>query len=86
VVKWGLGNVRFGSKADIAGLQFDVRFVPIRDFPQTYSITSSAATSRGGGIVKPRAFAVRRLMTVLKLTGVCTGRSAGAAPFKIRST
>src|SRR6516164_10248248 len=76
-------------KADMAGRQLDVRFVPKADIhalqqSSRYSSTSSAATSRVGGIVKPIALAVRRLMTALKLIGVCTGRSAGTAPFKIR--
>jgi hypothetical protein len=84
-------DVRFTPKADIAERRWDVRFVPKADIhalqqSSRYSSTSSAATSRVGGIVKPIALAVRRLMTVLKLIGVCTGRSAGTAPFKIRST
>src|SRR6516225_824474 len=45
-----------------------------------YSITSSEATSRPGGTVRPSAFAVLRLRRVSYLTGVCTGRSAGLAP------
>jgi len=44
---------------------------------ETYSITSSAATSKPGGTVRPSAFAVLRLTTVSYLVGVCTGRSAG---------
>src|SRR5262249_31723350 len=51
-----------------------------------YSITSSAATSRPGGTVRPSAFAVLRLSTVSYLVGVCTGKSAGLAPRRMRST
>jgi hypothetical protein len=51
-----------------------------------HSITSSAATSRPGGTVRPSAFAVLRLMTVSYLVGTCTGRSAGFAPRRMRST
>src|SRR5262249_13433222 len=51
-----------------------------------HSITSSAATSRPGGTVKPSAFAVFKLMTVSNLVGACTGRSADLSPRKIRST
>jgi hypothetical protein len=51
-----------------------------------YSMTSSAAISKPGGTVKPSAFAVLRLTTVSYFVGVCTGRSAGFAPRRMRST
>ena len=51
-----------------------------------YSITSSARARRVGGIVRPRAFAVLRLITSSNLVGSCTGRSAGLAPLRMRST
>ena len=51
-----------------------------------YSMTSSASASKLGAIVRPRAFAVLRLITSSYLVGVCTGRSAGFSPFRIRST
>ena len=51
-----------------------------------YSMTSSAAISKPGGTVKPSAFAVLRLTTVSNFVGVCTGRSAGFAPRRMRST
>ena len=38
------------------------------------------------GIVRPRALAVLRLTAVSNLVGVCTGRSPGAAPRRMRST
>jgi hypothetical protein len=51
-----------------------------------YSITSSAATSRPGGTVRPSALAVLRLTIVSNLVAACTGRSAGLSPRRIRST
>ena len=50
-----------------------------------YSITSSAATSRDGGMVNPRALAALRLITCLRRLGCSTGRSAGFAPRNILS-
>src|SRR6266704_2475262 len=50
-----------------------------------HSITSSAATSRPGGTVRPSAFAVLRLMIVSNLVAACTGRSAGLSPRRVRS-
>src|SRR5262245_17819109 len=51
-----------------------------------YWITSSARSSSDGGIVRPSALAVLRLMTSSNLVGCSTGRSAGLAPFRIWST
>jgi hypothetical protein len=51
-----------------------------------HSITSSARPSSDGGIVRPRALAVLRLMTSSNFVGCSTGRSAGLAPFRILST
>src|SRR5262249_36194193 len=51
-----------------------------------YSITSSARASTEGGMVRPRALAVFRLMTSSNLVGCSTGRSAGWAPLRILST
>ena len=51
-----------------------------------YSITSSARTSKGGGTVRPSAFAVLRLMTRSNLVGCSTGRSPALAPLRILST
>jgi hypothetical protein len=51
-----------------------------------HSITSSARASSVGGTSRPSAFAVLRLMTSSYLVGVCTGRSAGFSPFRMRST
>ena len=51
-----------------------------------YSITSSARESSDGGMVRPSAFAVLRLITSSNLVGCSTGRSAGFVPLRIRST
>src|SRR5499427_6744212 len=45
-----------------------------------HSITSSARASSMGGIVRPSALAVLRLITSSYLVGACTGRSAGFSP------
>ena len=53
-------------KADIAERDWHVRFVPKADILQRsrcYSITSSARTSKEGGMVIPRALAVLRLIS-----------------------
>jgi hypothetical protein len=49
-----------------------------------YSITSSARTSIGGGIVRPSAFAVFRLITSSTFVDNWTGRSAGFSPLRMR--
>jgi hypothetical protein len=51
-----------------------------------HSITSSARASSVGGISRPSALAVIRLMTKSNLVGCSTGRSAGFAPRRILST
>ncbi len=55
-------------------------------FTSLYWITSSARFSSDGGIVRPRAFAVFRLMTSSNFVGCSTGRSAGFVPLRILST
>ena len=50
-----------------------------------YSITSSARASTEAGMVRPRAFAVLRLMTSSSFVGCSTGKSAGLAPLRILS-
>src|SRR5262249_55376963 len=51
-----------------------------------HSITSSARASSVGGISRPRALAVVRLMTRSNLVGCSTGMSAGFTPRSILST
>src|SRR5262245_12348204 len=53
---------------------------------RAYSITSSARASIDGGISRPSALAVLRLITNSYLVGACTGRSAGFSPLRTRST
>ncbi len=56
------------------------------EFAAPHSITSSARASKVGGTSRPSTLAVLRLMASSNLVGACTGRSAGLAPFSIRST
>src|SRR5215472_5092013 len=51
-----------------------------------HSITASARASSVGGISRPSALAVVRLITRSNLVGCSTGMSAGAVPRKILST
>src|SRR4030095_12407104 len=51
-----------------------------------YWITWSARCSSDGGIVRPSALAVLRLITNSTLVGCSTGKSAGLAPLRILST
>jgi hypothetical protein len=81
------------SKAEAGGSQLQgvVRKAPRhvcgpQCAPHTYWITSSAWKRSVGGMVRPRAFAVFRLMTSSNFMGCSTGRSAGLAPFRILST
>ena len=73
-------------KADMCSALAHVRFVPIADISQCYSITSLACASTDGGTVRPSALAVLRLIASSNLVGACTGRSAGFSPLRIRST
>src|SRR5215471_6395063 len=54
--------------------------------PPTHSMTSSARARSDGGIVRPRALAVLRLITSSNLLGCSIGTSAGLAPLRILST
>src|SRR5262249_4251046 len=51
-----------------------------------HSIVSSARVSTAGGMMRPNALAVLRLITSSYLVGACTGRSAGFSPLRMRST
>jgi hypothetical protein len=61
-------------------------FLHHRERRGDYWMTSSARPSTDGGIVRPRAFAVLRLMTISNSLGCCTGRSLGLTPFRTLST
>jgi hypothetical protein len=50
-----------------------------------HSITSSARASSVGGISRPSAFAVLRLITSSSLVGRCMGRSPGFSPLIMRA-
>ena len=67
-----------------------VGLVPSRDScpaaKAIYSITSSARASSIGGISRPIAFAVLRLMSRSNFVGSTTGKSAGLSPFTMRPT
>src|SRR5262249_25861116 len=83
---------------DKADAQHLVLLRPCRDRPSRraadqrheiascHSITSSARASTVGGISRPSAFAVLRLITSSYLVGAWTGRSAGFSPLRMRST
>src|SRR5262249_2589331 len=76
-------DVRYGRQRSRAAEQRDkLATLHLRG----HSITSSARASNVGGPARPRAFAVFRLITSSYLVGACTGRSAGLAPFRMRST
>src|SRR5262249_46983311 len=51
-----------------------------------HSMTSSASASRLGGISRPSAFSVLRLITSSNLVGRSTGKSEGFSPLRIRPT
>jgi hypothetical protein len=59
---------------------------PCRSHATTYRITSSARERSVGGMVTPRVLAVFRLMTSSNFMGSSTGKSAGLAPLRMRST
>ena len=73
------------SEADMRGTLGHVRLGPTTDFV-SYSIISSARDSSEGGTVRPSALAVLRLITNSNLVALCTGRSAGFSPLRMRST
>src|SRR6516164_7263482 len=56
------------------------------DIATVHSITSSASASSVGGTVRPSAVAAFALKTNSNFVGCCTGRSAGLAPFRMRTT
>ena len=59
---------------------------PCREVAPSHSITSSARARSKGGIVRPSALAVLRLITSSNLVGCSTGRSDGFAPLRILAT
>jgi hypothetical protein len=81
---------RFGGRFYIAQAEYEPTYnaAPSQMLPiiRTYSITWSARAIRVGGTVIPSALAVLMFTTSSYLAGTWTGRSAGFAPFRIRST
>ena len=51
-----------------------------------HSMISFARTNTMRGTARPRSRAVFRLTAISYLSGACTGRSAGLAPLRMRST
>ncbi len=84
-----LVNVRYESryrpKSDAAPSPRSARNRQYRKSDR-HSITSSARCWRCKGTSRPSVLAVLRLITSSNLVGACTGRSAGLAPLKMRST
>src|SRR5262249_23622248 len=52
---------------------------------RSHSITSSARMSNAAGTDRPRSLEVLLLITSSYFVGVCTGRSVGFSPLRIRS-
>ena len=71
-------------KADMCSANSNVRFGPIADIGQVYSITSSAREISVAGTVMPRIRAVWMLMTSSNLVACTTGKSSGLAPLRTR--
>jgi GAF domain len=71
-----------GRRARPGGRAADER----NEIAALHSITSSASASNVGGTSSPSALAVLRLITSSNFVGCSTGRSAGLAPLRIRST
>ena len=64
----------------------DVRFVPKADISASLFDHLVGAGEHVGGMSRPSALAVLRLITSSYLVGACTGRSAGFSPLRMRST
>jgi hypothetical protein len=82
---WFGGNAHHGTTDTLVVLPV-ARFTTLpRSFALAYWITLSAWKSSVGGIVRPSALAVLRLMTSAYVDACSTGRSAGLAPLRILS-
>ena len=55
-----------------------------RNKSPSYSMTSSAIASSVGGSSRRSVLAVLILITISNLVGICTGKSAGFSPLRIR--
>jgi hypothetical protein len=90
---WPAHEARTGSRcppyidSNTMVVLLEAHSTPLRRSRATaYWITSSAWKRRVGGSVRPRAWAVLRLITSSNFMGRSTGRSPGLALFKILST
>jgi hypothetical protein len=80
-------TLRSGARADIRRLNLCATSGLMYCSKQhRYSITSSTRSRNDSEMARPSALAVLRLITVSYRVGACTGRSAGLAPLRIRST
>src|SRR5262245_43930688 len=72
----------------LSGTQNSLAASSIADFSseRRYSITRVALANSTRGMVRPKFFAVLRLMTNSNLVGCWTGKSAGLAPLRILPT
>src|SRR5262245_2267854 len=77
-------DVRFPPIATEEPKSHDVGRVPGADMEPLYSITSSAATSRFIGTVKPSDFAVFKLIASSKRVDCNTGKTPGFSPLTMR--
>ncbi len=76
-------EVEGGIDDQNAGHQADEQHDVLEEEPAPHSITSSARDRIDGGMARPRALAVLRLMTNSNVVGCRAGRSAGLAPLRI---
>jgi hypothetical protein len=79
-----IGEVKYRGEI-LSGDQLVIIDKALFEAVQPYSINSSAICWRCNGTSTPRACAVLRLITSSNLIGVCTGRSAGFSPARIRA-
>src|SRR5262245_58816873 len=76
-------EARVEDADDLAVLRTRAHRMRVGSAPRGHSITWSARWRSDGGIVRPSAFAVLRLIASSNFVGRSPGRSAGLAPFKI---
>jgi hypothetical protein len=81
---WSILDETVAAREAVPGPMYGPAVRCKRTLSTPHSITSLAIARRSGGTVRPRAFAVFRLMTRSKLVGCMTGRSAGTAPLRMR--
>jgi hypothetical protein len=70
----------------LPGLKRSIRATCWKPLFRSQSMISSARANTMRDTARPRVLAVLRLSAISYLLGVCTGRSPGAAPLRMRST